>query len=50
MANPIFGSYSTADTVTVEQIRDHLESQPIACWMAPRTIPPCLDPAGELPL
>ncbi len=35
MTTPLFISYSTGDTATIEQIRDHLESQGIAGWLAP---------------
>ena len=34
----VFLSYSTVDTATAEQIRDHLEAQALAYWMAPRAI------------
>ncbi len=40
MPKQVFISYSTADTTITEQIRDQLETQGIACWMAPRDIAP----------
>lgn len=48
MVKPVFISYSTADTTTAEQIRDHLEAQGIACWMAPRDIAPGEDYAEQI--
>jgi hypothetical protein len=34
MAEKMFLSYSTDDIPTATLVRDHLEAQGIACWMA----------------
>jgi hypothetical protein len=43
VARQVFLSYSTDDTPTAIAVRDHLEAQGIACWMAPRDITPGKD-------
>src|SRR5687768_3738287 len=48
MAKHIFISYSTDDTVTATQVRDHLEAAGIPCWMAPRDIVPGEDYAEQI--
>jgi hypothetical protein len=48
MAKEEFISYSTADMATTEQIRDHLESASILCWMAPRDIAPGLEYGSQI--
>ncbi len=48
MPKPVFISYSTGDSATSEQIRDHLEASGIACWMAPRDIAPGQDYAEQI--
>ncbi|MFO7742599.1 MAG: tetratricopeptide repeat protein [Anaerolineae bacterium] len=40
MAHDVFISYSTKDTPIAEAVRERLEDSTIACWMAPRDIPP----------
>ena len=40
MSKQLFVSYATADTAITEQIRDYLEANGLACWMAPRDIAP----------
>ncbi len=40
MHRKVFLSYSTDDTKVATTVRDHLEAQGIACWMAPRDIVP----------
>jgi WD40 repeat protein len=40
MTKQVFISYSTTDKIIVDEIRDRLEIQGIACWMAPRDITP----------
>ena len=43
MAHQVFISYSSVDAAIAERICVALESSGIACWMAPRDIPPGTD-------
>ena len=48
MPRAIFLSYSTDDTPIATVVRDHLEAQGIACWIAPRDIAPGLEYGGQI--
>lgn len=39
MAKHVFISHASADCAAAERVRDDLESDGIACWMAPRDVP-----------
>ncbi|MQA29014.1 MAG: TIR domain-containing protein [Luteitalea sp.] len=44
----VFISYASADRPAAERVRDDLESDGIACWMAPRDVPPGADYATAI--
>jgi len=51
MTRDIFISHSSADCAAAEQICAYLEATGLSCWIAPRDIPPLLNPSGKsLPL
>ncbi|MGE3535871.1 MAG: TIR domain-containing protein [Candidatus Tectimicrobiota bacterium] len=40
MAPPVFISHSSLDKATAETVCTYLEAQGVACWIAPRNVPP----------
>ncbi len=48
MAHDVFISYSASDSAVAQAVREAVEGQGIACWIAPRDIPPGAEWAGAI--